>query len=63
MASPALALFFIAVSVIKISIVCFYMRTSAFASRAWMWTHRIFIVALIIGANISTVITMAQYKP
>ena len=63
MASPALALFFVAVSVIKISIVCFYMRLSAFASRAWMWTHRTFIAALIIGAIISTAITMAQCNP
>ncbi|KAL8851344.1 MAG: hypothetical protein Q9221_003711 [Calogaya cf. arnoldii] len=63
MASPALALFFVAVSVIKISIVCFYMRLSAFASRAWMWTHRTFIAALIIGAIVSTAITMAQCNP
>ncbi|KAL8967778.1 MAG: hypothetical protein Q9183_002763, partial [Haloplaca sp. 2 TL-2023] len=63
MASPAFGFFYVAVSVIKISIVCFYMRLTAFASRAWMWTHRIFITALIIGAIISFTISMAQCNP
>lgn len=63
MAPVTFGLFYVAVSLIKISIVFFYMRLSAFASRAWTWAHRIFIAALTIGAIISVVLAFVQCDP
>ncbi|KAL8772644.1 MAG: hypothetical protein Q9209_002305 [Squamulea sp. 1 TL-2023] len=61
--TPSYALFYIAINVIKISIVLFYMRLGAFASRAWMWTHRIFIAVLTIAAIIQLFLTVFQCDP
>ncbi|KAI4268021.1 MAG: hypothetical protein L6R38_007995 [Xanthoria sp. 2 TBL-2021] len=63
MAPITFGLFYVAISLIKISIVCFYMRLTAFASRAWMWTHRIFIAALTIGGIIQLVISLTYCDP
>ncbi|KAL9012774.1 MAG: hypothetical protein Q9173_002480 [Seirophora scorigena] len=63
MSSVTFGLFYVAVSVIKISIVFFYMRLSAFASRGWTWAHRIFIAALTIGAIISVVLAFVWCDP
>ncbi|KAL8999878.1 MAG: hypothetical protein Q9169_001419 [Polycauliona sp. 2 TL-2023] len=55
--------FYVAMSLIKISIVCFYMRLTAFASRGWMWTHRIFIGALVVGAIIQLTLAFTYCQP
>lgn len=62
-AIPAFALFYIAVAVIKISIVLFYMRLTAFASRGWMITHQVFIACLSICAIVSLLITVFECNP
>ncbi|KAI4236997.1 MAG: hypothetical protein LQ352_007966 [Teloschistes flavicans] len=62
-AIPAFALFYVAVALIKISIVLFYMRLAAFASRAWMIAHRTIIVCLTICAIISLFITIFYCDP
>ncbi|KAL8730233.1 MAG: hypothetical protein Q9166_004210 [cf. Caloplaca sp. 2 TL-2023] len=61
--TPSYALFYVAVAAIKISIVLFYMRLTAFTSRGWMWAHRIFIVILTICAIITLFITVFQCDP
>ncbi|KAL8684100.1 MAG: hypothetical protein Q9224_006615, partial [Gallowayella concinna] len=61
--TPSYALFYVAVSAIKVSIVLFYMRLTAFASRAWMWTHRIFIAVLTISALIQLFLAVFQCDP
>ncbi|KAL8687507.1 MAG: hypothetical protein Q9218_006342 [Villophora microphyllina] len=60
---PAFALFYVAVALTKISIVLFYMRLAAFASRGWMIAHRTFIVCLAICATISLFITVFYCDP
>ncbi|KAL8981349.1 MAG: hypothetical protein Q9205_003831 [Flavoplaca limonia] len=62
-AQVTFGLFYVSISVIKISIVCFYMRLTAFASRAWMWTHRVFIATLVIGAIIQLVLAFTYCQP
>ncbi|KAL9595400.1 MAG: hypothetical protein Q9219_006475 [cf. Caloplaca sp. 3 TL-2023] len=62
-AIPGFALFYIAVAAIKISIILFYMRLTAFASRGWMIAHRVFIVALVICALVSMFVTIFYCDP
>ncbi|KAL8709761.1 MAG: hypothetical protein Q9220_005547 [cf. Caloplaca sp. 1 TL-2023] len=60
---PGFALFYIAVAAIKISIILFYMRLSAFASRGWMIAHRTFIVFLTMCAIVSLLVTVLECNP
>ncbi|KAI4198663.1 MAG: hypothetical protein LQ350_005135 [Teloschistes chrysophthalmus] len=62
-AVPAFALFYVAVALIKISIVLFYMRLAAFASRGWMIAHRTMIAFLTICALVSLFITVFYCDP
>ncbi|KAG8526530.1 uncharacterized protein KY384_008730 [Bacidia gigantensis] len=61
--TPAFALFYIALAVIKISIVLFYMRLTSFTSRAWANFHRILIAFLTVCATISLFITVFECNP
>ncbi|KAL8871909.1 MAG: hypothetical protein Q9174_002363 [Haloplaca sp. 1 TL-2023] len=60
---PALALFYVALAVIKISIILFYMRLTAFASRRWTIAHYIFIAFLVACAIITLVISFVSCDP
>ncbi|KAI4186164.1 MAG: hypothetical protein L6R41_003656 [Letrouitia leprolyta] len=59
----AFALFYVALAFIKISIVLFYMRLTAFASRNWMIAHKMLMVFLLICATISLFITVFECDP
>ncbi|KAL8948892.1 MAG: hypothetical protein Q9222_004950 [Ikaeria aurantiellina] len=61
--TPAFALFYVAVAAIKISIILFYMRLSAFASRKWMIAHKTFIVFLTLCAIVSLLVTVLECNP
>ncbi|KAL8820764.1 MAG: hypothetical protein Q9223_001080 [Gallowayella weberi] len=63
MSTPSFALFYVAVASIKISILFFYMRLTAFASRTWLWIHRSFILVLVICALVSLLVTVFQCDP
>lgn len=54
---------YVALAAIKISIILFYMRLTAFTSKGWMLAHRLFIALLCICAIVTVFVIAFQCKP
>ena len=52
--------FFITVSITKLSIVCFNWRLTGGTSKAWQWTHKVFF--MVISAYLLTSVFMATFQ-
>ncbi|KAL8686134.1 MAG: hypothetical protein Q9218_007323 [Villophora microphyllina] len=57
------ACFWVAIAAIKISLILFYMRLTAFTSRTWTIAHRTFIIVLVLCAIVSVIVSAFQCNP